>query len=146
MDISMCGRNCLDGWFCAIFMGFLWEFVNGGVHAMFLVGPRYPDDISALVWLQSIPISIGFRCAFATTYLGSVPFGGFQAALAYALPASPYNLSTIFPTWTSHSYIASQCMHGTNKVATLPETNSQFAPENGWLEYYCWWLKSCTGW
>ena len=20
---------------------------------------------------------------------------------------------------------------------TLPETNSKFAPENGWLEYYC---------
>ena len=105
---------------------------------MFLVGPRYPDDMSELVWLQSIPISIGFRCVFATTYLGVLSrLEVFKQHWPTHYRLLPITCLLFFPTLTSHNYIASQCMHGTNKVATLPETNNQFAPENGWLEYYC---------
>ena len=39
-------------------------FVNRGVHAMFLLGPRYPVALGV-----SLPILIGFRLAFATTYI-----------------------------------------------------------------------------
>ena len=31
-------------------------------------------------------------------------------------------------------------------IYTYTPENQQLAPEKWWLEYYCWWLKSCTTW